>query len=135
LLLGLIWSYSSVTSVIYVASLTFLSPFGNIIYLNMLIFNIFIHSKKKKLWEVIFSRSLSIAGQEDLSRIMGVRRVIGTSTYLGLSSMIGRRKKYTFVYVKDRIWNRINSWRSRPLPKAEKEVMIKSVSQAIPHIL
>jgi hypothetical protein len=82
--------------------------------------------------EVFFSRNISMAAQEDLSRIIGVRHVLGTGNYLGLPSMIGRKKKETFAYVKDRIWKRINSWRGRALSKAGKEVMIKSVLQAIP---
>ncbi|WJX44074.1 hypothetical protein P8452_31099 [Trifolium repens] len=43
--------------------------------------------------EVFFNRNLSLAAQEDLSRIMGVRHVLGTGNYLGLPSMIGRKKK------------------------------------------
>jgi hypothetical protein len=82
--------------------------------------------------EVFFSRNMSRAAQEDLSNIMGVKHVLGTGTYLGLPSMVGRSKKDTFAYVKDRIWKRINGWRSRPLSRAGKEVMIKSVLQAIP---
>jgi hypothetical protein len=82
--------------------------------------------------EVFFSRNLSLAAQEDLSRIMGVKHVLGTGTYLGLPSMVGRSKKSIFTFLKDRIWNRINSWRGRALSKAGKEVMIKSVLQSIP---
>ncbi|CAJ2652454.1 unnamed protein product [Trifolium pratense] len=82
--------------------------------------------------EVFFSRNLSSADQEDLSKIMAVRHVLGTGNYLGLPSMIGRKKKAVFAYIKDRIWKRINSWRGRALSKAGKEVMIKSVLQAIP---
>jgi ribonuclease HI len=82
--------------------------------------------------EVFFSRNISKEAQEDLSRIMGVRHVLGTGNYLGLPSLIGRKKKETFSYIKDRIWKRINSWRGRALSKAGKEVMIKSVLQAIP---
>ncbi|CAJ2640848.1 unnamed protein product [Trifolium pratense] len=82
--------------------------------------------------EVYFSRNLSTADQEDLSKIMGVRHVLGTGNYLGLPSMIGRKKKQVFAYIKDRVWKRINSWRGRALSRAGKEVMIKSVLQAIP---
>ncbi|PNY14675.1 ribonuclease H [Trifolium pratense] len=82
--------------------------------------------------EVFFSRNLSIADQEDLSKIMGVKHVLGTGNYLGLPSMIGRKKKHIFAFIKDRIWKRINSWRGRALSRAGKEVMIKSVLQAIP---
>jgi ribonuclease HI len=82
--------------------------------------------------EVFFSRNLTMAAQEDLSRIMGVRHVIGTGKYLGLPSMIGRKKKEVFAFIKDRIWKRINSWRGKALSRAGKEIMIKSVLQAIP---
>lgn len=56
-----------------------------------------------------FNRNLSIQAKEDLSRIMGVRHVMGTGTHLGLPSMIGRSKKAIFMFIKDRIWKRTNS--------------------------
>ncbi|CAK8579668.1 unnamed protein product [Lathyrus sativus] len=37
--------------------------------------------------EVFFSRNISILAQEDIARIIGVRLVLGTSTYLGLPSI------------------------------------------------
>jgi hypothetical protein len=46
--------------------------------------------------------------------------------------MVGRSKKSTFTFVKERIWKRINSLRGRALSKAGKEVMNKSVLQSIP---
>ncbi|KAK2373903.1 hypothetical protein QL285_074905 [Trifolium repens] len=75
---------------------------------------------------------MSQAAKEDLSRILGVKLVLGTGIYLGLPSMVGRSKKSIFSYIKDRIWKRMNSWRGRALSKAGKEIMIKSVLQAIP---
>ncbi|GAU29262.1 hypothetical protein TSUD_392120 [Trifolium subterraneum] len=82
--------------------------------------------------EVFISRNMSQAAKEDLSRILGVKLVLRTGIYLGLPSMVGRSKKAIFSYIKDRIWKRINSWRGRALSKAGKEIMIKSVLQAIP---
>jgi len=82
--------------------------------------------------EVFFSHKMSGAAQEDLSRIIGVRHVMGTGKYLRLPSMIGRDKRSIFSFIKDRIWKRINAWRGRALSKAGKEVMIKSVLQSIP---
>ncbi|GAU48920.1 hypothetical protein TSUD_301750 [Trifolium subterraneum] len=82
--------------------------------------------------EVFISRNMFQAAKEDLSRILGVKLVLGTGIYLGLPSMVGRSKKAIFSYIKDRIWKRINSWRGRALSKAGKEIMIKSVLQAIP---
>ncbi|GAU45528.1 hypothetical protein TSUD_400750 [Trifolium subterraneum] len=82
--------------------------------------------------EVFISRNMSQAAKEYLSRILGVKLVLSTGIYLGLPSMVGRSKKAIFSYIKDRIWKRINSWRGRALSKAGKEIMIKSVLQAIP---
>ena len=48
--------------------------------------------------EVFFSRNMSGAVQEDLSRIIGVRHVMGTGKYLGLPSMIGRDKRSVFFF-------------------------------------
>jgi hypothetical protein len=81
--------------------------------------------------EVFFNRNLSMAAQEDLSKLMWVKHVLGRDTYLGLPSMVGGSKKNKFAYLKDRIWKRINSWRGRTLLRAGKEVIIKSVLEAI----
>jgi len=45
--------------------------------------------------------------------------------------MIGRDRKATFAYIKDRVWHKINSWSGKWLSKAGREVMIKSVLQSI----
>lgn len=50
--------------------------------------------------EVLFNHKLSIPAQDNIANIMGVRHVLRTSTYLGLSSMIGRRKKETFLLLR-----------------------------------
>ena len=67
-----------------------------------------------------------------IATTLSVRQVLGTGKYLGLPSMIGRSKHATFKFIKDRIWNEINSWSSRCLSQAGREVLIKSVLQSIP---
>jgi hypothetical protein len=52
--------------------------------------------------EVYFSRNLSRAAKEGLSKIMGVHHVLGTNMYVSLLSMVGRsKKKLFFAYVKN----------------------------------
>jgi hypothetical protein len=46
--------------------------------------------------------------------------------------MIGRDKKSIISFIKERIWKKIQSWNSRSLSRTGKEVLIKSVAQAIP---
>jgi hypothetical protein len=76
--------------------------------------------------EILFGRNVSQAHRNTLSECLG------TGKYLGLPSMIRGSKKAIFNYIKDRIWNRITSWSSKLLSQAGKEVLIKSVAQAIP---
>ena len=52
--------------------------------------------------------------------------------YLGLPSLVGRQKKACFNQIKERIWNKMQSWKERLLSQAGKEVMIKAVIQSIP---
>lgn len=68
----------------------------------------------------------------DITSLLGVLAEIGSGKYLGLPSMIGRSKKAIFSYLKDRIWKNCQSWSARSLSRAGKEVLIKSVAQAIP---
>ncbi|XP_037495086.1 uncharacterized protein LOC119370621, partial [Jatropha curcas] len=69
---------------------------------------------------------------DDISNILGVRGSIGDSFYLGLPSLIGRDKKQIFSFIKDRLWKKLNSWNNRFLSRVGREVLIKSVAQAIP---
>jgi len=52
--------------------------------------------------------------------------------YLGLPVYMGKSKEKTFNYLKDRVWKRIQGWKEQSLSKAGKEVLIKSMAQAIP---
>lgn len=53
-------------------------------------------------------------------------------TYLGLPEKICGSKKQVFAFVQDRLSKRINSWSAKFLSKSGKEVLLKSVAQALP---
>jgi ribonuclease HI len=82
--------------------------------------------------EIFYSRNVSGVLNQVITAIMGVQAVLGTGKYLGLPSLIGRNRTAVFSYIKDRVWQKISSWSSRCLSKAGREIMIKSVLQAIP---
>lgn len=54
------------------------------------------------------------------------------STYLGLPSLVGRNKSIVLGFLKDRVKNRIQSWKDRWVSQAGREVLIKNVVQALP---
>lgn len=52
--------------------------------------------------------------------------------YLGMPSVVGQSKNGTFKYLRDRVWEKVRGWMQKLLSAAGKEVLIKSVAQAIP---
>ena len=52
--------------------------------------------------------------------------------YLGMPMDVGHSKKGTFKYLSDRVWDKVKGWMSKCLSSGGKEVLIKSVAQAIP---
>lgn len=63
--------------------------------------------------------------------VLGVCKVADDGTYLGMLVSVGQNKKAVFEYIKDRIQQKVQSWSSQPLSRSGKEVMIKTVLQAI----
>ena len=52
--------------------------------------------------------------------------------YLGLPSDVGRSKSGAFKYLKDRVWKKVLGWLEQLLSVGGKEILIKSVAQAVP---
>ncbi|KAA3461526.1 reverse transcriptase [Gossypium australe] len=81
---------------------------------------------------VFFSSNTIEAMQEEVLRILEVRPSTNMEKYLGLPSLVGRRKKDSFQALKEKVMIRIKGWCNRFLSQGGKEVFIKSVLQAIP---
>ncbi|XP_058758795.1 uncharacterized mitochondrial protein AtMg00310-like [Vicia villosa] len=62
---------------------------------------------------------------------MGVNTVQRHTKYLGIPIIFGRSKKDIFKLVVDRVQKKVKGWKEKALSKAGKEVLIKSVAQAI----
>lgn len=69
---------------------------------------------------VSFTNYLSTFDEQLLVDCLGVKRVKFHDRYLGLPILIRRSKKDTFSYVKDRLWNKLQSWRGGLLSCAGK---------------
>jgi hypothetical protein len=80
---------------------------------------------------VYFSRNTPNSIKDKILEILRVNEVLGTSRYFGMSSTIGRIKKAMFGYLKDRMWKKVQSWSGNYLSKAGREVLVKSIVQAI----
>jgi hypothetical protein len=83
--------------------------------------------------EASFSRNVLEADSQFICNMMGAKTVAAQNRYLGLPVVFGRSKKVIFSFVKDRVWKKLKGWKERCLSRAGKEVLIKSVAQAIPN--
>ena len=52
--------------------------------------------------------------------------------YLGLPSLVGRSKRNSFNDLKEKLGNKLSGWKEKLLSNAGKEILIKSIAQAIP---
>ena len=63
---------------------------------------------------------------------LGVQAINQYEKYLGLPSLVGRGKKESFNFLKERVWKKLKAWEGKLLSQAGCEVLIKSIIQAIP---
>ena len=45
--------------------------------------------------------------------------------------MVGRSKRASLNYIKDRVWGKLQGWKEKLLSQVGKEVLLKAVAQAI----
>ncbi|XP_019167808.1 PREDICTED: uncharacterized protein LOC109163513 [Ipomoea nil] len=70
--------------------------------------------------------------RDDVVRILGVAEGNKAGKYLGLPSLVGKRKKEILGYLKEQILTRVRIWNSKFLSRAGREVLLKNVIQAMP---
>lgn len=81
---------------------------------------------------VFFSPNTPLSLLDQISAILNVPVNDRPGHYLGLPTVWGRSKKASLAFVKDRLRDKIQSWKLGTLSMAGREVLIKSVALAVP---
>ncbi|CAM8943685.1 unnamed protein product [Rhodiola kirilowii] len=82
--------------------------------------------------EICFSRNSPAHIRDEVCRVIGVRQVGSHSKYLGLPLIFGQRKTDSFRCIVEKVWRKINDWKSKLLSAAGREVLVKAIIQAMP---
>lgn len=81
---------------------------------------------------IFFSPNTLSSTKSLITSTLQVRIVVLSEKYLGLPTDVGRSKISSFKSLSARVWKRLQGWKGKLLSRAGKEVLIKSVAQAIP---
>ncbi|XP_075645304.1 uncharacterized protein LOC142616311 [Castanea sativa] len=79
-----------------------------------------------------FSSNVSVEHKAWIVDKLKVKVVERFDSYLGLPTLIGRRKYDSFAFLKERVWKKMQGWKGKLLSRAGKEILIKVVAQSIP---
>ncbi|PON34456.1 hypothetical protein PanWU01x14_344160, partial [Parasponia andersonii] len=76
--------------------------------------------------------------QEDdknmMSDVLGIRGTVSHDTYVGPRTVLGRNK-YKLLRNKRRVWKRVQGWTCGLFSAGRREVLVKSILQAVPSYL
>jgi hypothetical protein len=75
---------------------------------------------------LFFSRNTRIEGRNEIIQLSSFQTTNQYEKYLGLPMLVGESK--AFKGIRDRVWNRLNSWKAKFL---RKKINLKAVVQAI----
>nr|XP_020198524.1 uncharacterized protein LOC109784346 [Aegilops tauschii subsp. strangulata] len=81
---------------------------------------------------IFFSKRCPSNLKEEIKGILNVPNETLNDKYLGMPSDVGSSKFGAFKYLKDRLWSKVKGWIEKTLSMAGKEVLVKSVAQAVP---
>ncbi|XP_050241151.1 uncharacterized protein LOC126690058 [Quercus robur] len=81
---------------------------------------------------LFFSSNTDHSVQEEIKSRFGAQVIRQHEKYLGLPSLVERKKRNTFNDVKEKLAKKLAGWKKKLLSKASKEILMKAVAQAIP---
>lgn len=89
------------------------------------------HQANSDKFSLLFSPKRDVKAKRSINTIMGFKTMKKDSFYLGNVLISGRNKPNDYNHIKERVYNRLESWQETLLSKASKVTLIKLVVQTI----
>ena len=80
---------------------------------------------------IFFSKSTFEGVKNHIKSTLDVPVILQYEKYLGLPSLMGKNKKASFNYIKERVWKKIQGLKEKLLSQTGREILIKAVFKAI----
>jgi hypothetical protein len=81
---------------------------------------------------IFFSPNTNVLIRQEVCVALHITTEAISDKYLGLPALVGVDRSDNFVHLIERIIQRINGWKEKNLSTGGKEILLKSVAQAIP---
>ena len=81
---------------------------------------------------LFFGKSVPNKTKVALKNFLRVPEIKEYEKYLGLPTVVGKNKNESLIYIKERIWSKLQEWKEKLLSQAGREVLLKAIVQAIP---
>lgn len=76
---------------------------------------------------LFFSKAIAEETKEEIINFLGVLEIKEYEKYLGLPVVVGRKKKASLNYIKERVWNKLQGWKERLLSQVGRVVLLKAI--------
>lgn len=86
----------------------------------------------RKKTSILFSKNTRTEVKANIQALLGARVMEDCETYLGLPMVAGKTKVNTFKALQEKINKKVLGWKQKFISKAGREILIKTVAQAIP---
>jgi hypothetical protein len=81
---------------------------------------------------IFFSPNVEVDVRAQICAELNIMTEAISDRYLGLPSMVGLDRTDSFVYLLERIIERLKGWKERFLSTGGKDILLKAIVQAIP---
>ena len=62
---------------------------------------------EKNKTSIFFSKSTVEATKQEIMAALGILEIVNFEQYLGLPSLVGRKKKEGFNFIKEKVWKKL----------------------------
>ena len=80
---------------------------------------------------LFFSKSTPPSMLILIKELLGVQEIKQHKKYLGLPSLVGKHRKASLLFIKERVLAKLQGWKEQLLSQVGHEILLKAVIQAI----